>query len=269
MGKEYRMDVTIGAERDRPKIFRDIMTMLDSRGISAETERDANGDVCAVAFTAEQGRERDIADSFLLMSKAHKEVAIRIGYEEQESGAYGYGVVRNGKVLDSFVEERGERASPLAEELRLSILDGRQSFEEAYRLHEPKANTTSDESIYLLLGWNSCQRVLANKVKDIMTEKLDVAKKSFTAEDAYGAYFRKLAPTYGNLGSEQLEKLDEEIAHSMLRQKFKVKEIGKAVRTCSPNARIFVKPHNLGSYAAKVIQAARQELDRADSRGQR
>lgn len=264
MGKEYRMDVTVEAEAEKAEVFQDVLSMLEDEKVPAREERDANGDVCGIAFTLqpEDGEERDIVDRFLLISRDWKEATLRIGYEERESGAYGYGVLRDGNVLDSFLEERRERASPLEETMRSAILENHQSFEEAYRFHEPKPDSRSNESVYLLLGWNSCQRVIALKVEEIVEEKVP---ENTQPEKGYGGFFRKLEPTYSGLGREQLERLDEEIALSMLRIGYRPKDIAEAVQRQSPASQVFIKQMNRGSYAKKVLLSAQQELRRLES----
>ena len=169
-------------------------------------------------------------------------------------------MVQDGKVLDAFLEERRERASPLEEELRTAILKKRKSFEEAYRLHEPELDSRSDESIYLLLGWNSCQRVLSGKIAEIVEKRLPEESQP---EKGYGGFFRKLEPSYGELGREQLERMDEEIALSMLRIGYRPKDIAKAIQRRSPNVQVFVKQKNRGDYAKKILLAARRELGQA------
>ena len=115
MGKAYRMDVTVEAEAEKTEVFHDVLSMLEEEKIPVEVERSADGDVCVVAFALqpEEGQERDMVNRFLLISRDWKEATLRIGYEDQKSGAYGYGVLQDGNVLDSFLEERRERASPL------------------------------------------------------------------------------------------------------------------------------------------------------------
>ena len=264
MGKEYRMDVTVEAEAEKTEVFQDVLSMLEEEKIPVEVERSADGDVCVVAFALqpEEGQERDIVNRFFLISRDWKEATLRIGYEEQKSGAYGYGVLQDGNVLDSFLEERRERASPLEEALRSAILDNHQSFEEAYRLHEQNLDSHSGESIYLLLGWNSCQRVIAFKVEEIVKERIP---ENTQPEKGYGGFFRKLEPTYSGLGKEQLERLDEEIALSMLNIGYRPKDIVGVIERRSPVAQVFIKPRNRGSYAKKVLLTAQQELRRLES----
>ena len=259
MGKEYRMDVTVEAEEENAEVFQDVLSMLEDEKIPAKKERNADGDVCGIAFDLqpEKGQERDMVNRFLLISRDWKEATLRIGYEERESGAYGYGVLQDGNVLDSFLEERRERASPLEEKIRSAILENHQSFEEAYRLHEPKPDSHSGESVYLLLGWNSCQRVIALKVEEIVREKIP---ENTQPEKGYGGFFRKLEPTYSGLGKEQLERLDEEIALSMLRIGYRPKDIADVIERRSPVAQVFIKQRNRGNYAKKVLLTAQQEL---------
>lgn len=262
MGKEYRMDVTVEAKDEKSEVFQDVLAMLEEEGISATAERDANGDVCAIAFSVrtDEWHERDIANWFRLISKDWKEATLRIDYEERDSGAYGYGVLQDGRVLDSFVEERRERASPLEEELRSAILEMHKSFEEAYRLQEPRLDSRSNESVYLLLGWNSCQRVISMKVEEIVKETVP---EDSQPEKGYGGFFRKLEPTYATLGREQLEKLDEEIAFSMLRIGYRPKDIVGVIQKRSPHAQVFIKQMNRGSYARKVLLSAQREISQA------
>ena len=263
MGKAYRMDVTVEAEAEKAKVFQDVLSMLEDEEIPAKEERNADGDVCGIAFALqpEEGQERDMVNRFLLISRDWKEATLRIGYEEQKSGVYGYGVLQDGNVLDSFLEERRERASPLEEALRSAILDNHQSFEEAYRLHEQNLDSHSGESIYLLLGWNSCQRVIAFKVDEIVKERIP---ENTNPEKGYGRFFRKLEPTYSRLGKEQLERLDEEIALSMLRIGYRPKDIADVIKRRSPVAQVFIKQMNRGSYAKKVLLTAQQELRRLE-----
>lgn len=262
MGKDYRMDVTVEAKEEKSEVFQVVLVMLEEEGISATAERDANGDVCAIAFAvqSEEGQERDIVDRFRLISRDWKEATLRIGYEERDSGAYGYGVLQDSRVLDSFVEEWRERASPLEEELRSAILEKHQSFEEAYRFHEPELDSHSNESVYLLLGGNSCQRVVSLKVEEIVKETVP---EDSQPEKGYGGFFRKLEPTYAMLGREQLEKLDEEIALSMLRIGYRPKDIASAIQKRSPHAQVFIKQMNRGSYARKVLLSAQREISQA------
>lgn len=264
MGKEYQMDVTVKAEAEKAKVFQDVLSMLREKEIPAKEERDANGDVCVMAFALqpEDGDERDIVERFRLISRDWKEATLRIGYEERESGTYGYGVLQDGRVLDSFVEERRERASPLEEKLRSAILESHQTFEEAYRLHEPKEDSRSNESVYLLLGWNSCQRVVSLKVEEIVKEKVP---EDSQPEKGYGGFFRKLEPTNATLGREQLERLDEEIALSMLRIGYRPKEIAGVVKRRSPVSQVFIKQRNRESYAKKVLLSVQQELRRLEN----
>lgn len=264
MEKAYRMDVTIEAEGEKAKVFQDVLSMLREKEIPAKEERDANGDVCVIAFALQpkEGDEREIVDRFLLISRDWKEATLRIGYEERESGAYGYGVLQDGNVLDSFLEERWERASPMEGIMRSAIFENHQSFEKAYRLHEPSLNSHSGESVYLQLGWNSCQRVIALKVEEIVEERIP---ENTQPEKGYGGFFRKLEPTYSGLGREQLERLDEEIALSMLRIGYRPKDIADVIERRSPAAQVFIKQRNRGSYAKKVLLSAQQELRRLEN----
>ena len=264
MGKAYRMDVTVETEAEKAKVFQDVLSMLEDEEIPAKEERNADGDVCGIAFALqpEEGQERDMVNRFLLISRDWKDATLRIGYEEQKSGAYGYGVLQDGNVLDSFLEERRERASPLEEAIRSAILENHQSFEEAYRLHEQNLDSHSGESIYLLLGWNSCRRVIALKVEEIVKERIP---ENTQPEKGYGGFFRKLEPTYSELGREQLERLDEEIALSMLRIGYRPKDIVGVMERRSPVAQVFIKQKNRGSYAKKVLLTAQQELLRLES----
>ena len=60
MGKEYRMDVTVEAEAEKAKVFQDVLSMLEDEEIPAKEERNADGDVCGIAFALqpEERRER-------------------------------------------------------------------------------------------------------------------------------------------------------------------------------------------------------------------
>ena len=83
-------------------------------------------------------------------------------------------------------------------------------------------------------------------------------------EKGYGGFFRKLEPTYSGLGKEQLERLDEEIALSMLRIGYRPKDIVGVMERRSPVAQVFIKQMNRGNYAKKVLLTAQQELRRKE-----
>lgn len=259
MSQEYRMDITIVSAQDEAKVFQDVIALLETKGIVIrEGQQGKEGEARNILFsvTPEEGHEREIADVFKNFSKKNGTAVLRVGYEESESGAYGYGVLQNGMVLDSFWEERQERASPLAEQLRSSILEGRVSFEEAYRRHEPKLDRQSGESIHLMLGWNSCKRVVEGKANAILEERMPNASRE---AEVYGMYFRKFMSSQDLSSSERLERLDEEIARSMLRVGYRTGEIAQAIQNCSPKAQVFIKPRNLETYAKGVLQAAQRE----------
>jgi|GEM_PF-4528984 len=60
MGKAYRMDVTVETEAEKAKVFQDVLSMLEDEEITAKEERNADGDVCGIAFALqpEEGQER-------------------------------------------------------------------------------------------------------------------------------------------------------------------------------------------------------------------
>lgn len=261
MPKEYRMEVTVESGEDCGKAFREILDMAKEEGLPAEPLRDAGSKIGSVVLFVQQDKERDIAGMFLMASRNAKNTVFRIDYEERESGAYGYGVLQDGEVLDSFMGERQERASPNEEELRNAIAEQHRSFDEAIRGQEIKIARHPGESVYLVFGGRIAQRLFDCKVREITEEKVQTFSK---AEEAYGAHFRRLAPEYGSLGSEKMEKLDEEIAFSMLRMNYRPKHIANAVKNCSPKAQVFVKTGNRATYAKEAVKAAHKEISRCN-----